>query len=240
MLSMFILLGCSSKIQVFEGFNDVEIIWGDYEKATYDLLINGEKSAQYESIIVKSIEDNQELYKIDASISSKEGMGMTGAVVDTYLNPIFSYNKQILWGENSNKSLEVFGSYNEEALNIEEVFDDRERLISLSVPNHIIDNEYSLMLARNLPLSEGYNRKLNIAVISTAQIAPYNIRVAGIEKVTVPYGEIECYKVVWEYIGKGRAENIYSWYSTDKDKKMVKYKNQDVEFQLIDFETGEN
>ena len=59
------------------------------------------------------------------------------------------------------------------------------------------------MMVRNLPLREGYRKLLNLAVISTVQVAPYEIRVEAKDKVQAPFGEIECYKVVYSYKGLG-------------------------------------
>jgi len=235
-MSIFILMGCSStKVQVFEDFSDVNIIWPEYERATYDLVLNNELSSEYETTIKKVLDGNRNVYTVDTIISNDSGMNMQGAVLSTYLDPISSYNKQIINGPNSSRSGEIIGYYEEDSLEIEMIYGEEYRSETVELPDNTIDNEYSLMLVRNFPLSYGYSRNLNMAVIAAEKVVPYSITVEGIEKVKVPYGEIECYKVVWKHIGRGLVPNIYSWYSTENDKKMVKYVNENIELHLRDY-----
>ena len=239
-LSLVICFGCSPKAQVFEDFSKVNIVWDDYEKATYDLYVDGVKTAGYEVLIEQNIDDDTLVYKVETTTTSKDGVGVQGAVVNRFMEPKNSYYKQTIRGGNITRSAEIYGVYEHGNLSIDRIIGEKYESQSVELPENSIDNEYSLMLARNLPLTKGYSTSLNIAVIATAQVAPYKISVEGIEKIKVPYGEVECYKVVWKYRGIGRVPNIYAWYSTGSDKKMIKYVNQNLELMLTEFSTSKN
>lgn len=47
-----------------------------------------------------------------------------------------------------------------------------------------------VMLMRNLPMETGYKKNVNLAIVGSGQVAPYQVEVEGLETVEVPYGTI--------------------------------------------------
>ena len=229
----FLLSGCKGRFVPMD-MDDARLAWGDFEEAVYDFLIDDEKRG--ESVLtVERIRNNT--YAIDMVINIDGGEHLVGAEVDgeTFL-PLSSYNRVLPPPEAESRKRETFAEYEGQNLSIIAHRDGEEQDYSIRLPHMVVDNESSLMMVRNLPLQVGYQKLLNLAIISTVQVAPYEIRVEGVETVQAPYGEIECYKVVYSYKGLGNVPDMFAWYSADEAKVMVKYINRNVTFILTSFE----
>ena len=228
-----IVIGCSSSRPEMD-LGDVELVWQDHEVATYDFLVDGEKRAQN----VFTIEKDGENFKIDSFLEIDVGINATGAVVrGDDLQPVSAYYKNLPPPTSEAVSIEVTGQYEEGELAVEALQGEEGQELTVSLPGLVIDNESVLMAIRNFPLEEGYVKDINISIVSSAQVAPYTIKVEALETVQVPYGEVESYKVVMEYTGQGSVPDMYAWYSNDADRIMVKYQNRNVLFELNDLDT---
>ncbi len=132
----------------------------------------------------------------------------------------------------------MVGTYIQDKLQLIVVRGEKEQKMSIRIPEHVIDNESSLMMIRNFPLAEGYVKNVNLSVVGTGMVAPYRVTATNRESITVPYGTFECYKVVWQYTGRGSAPDITSWYSTDEARLLVQYTQQSVRFELAEYSTN--
>jgi tetratricopeptide (TPR) repeat protein len=82
----------------------------------------------------------------------------------------------------------------------------------------VYDNEEVAMGIRRLPLSPDY--KANLRILTTlggGNIIPITITVAGVEKVEVPAGVFDCYKVELSLVKQT------FWYSTNANHYLVKF-----------------
>jgi hypothetical protein len=83
-----------------------------------------------------------------------------------------------------------------------------------------------------MPLEEGYKKVINLAILATVKVVPFEVRVTGREKVTVPAGEYDCYRVELQYKGFMPAAALKFWYSADDKKLMVKSVQGTTTFEL--------
>ena len=80
----------------------------------------------------------------------------------------------------------------------------------------IIDNEETIQWMRRLPLADGYKTSARILASLSGAIIPVRFDVSGPEKVEVPAGIFECYKVELSI-------SQTFWYSTDAHRYLVKF-----------------
>jgi hypothetical protein len=232
-LAVTLLSGCKARFVPMD-LQDARLAWREFEQATYDFLINDEKKAENIMTVQKGAGNH---YEIDLTMEILGGQHLVGAVVsgETF-EPVSSYNRVLPPPAQEANKRESFGVYEGRNLKITVYKDGKEQDFSVKLPQMVMDNESALMLVRNLPLAAGYKKLVNLAIIATVQVAPYEVWVEGVETVQVPYGEVECYKVVFSYKGLGGVPDMYAWYSTDEHKDMVKYVNQNVTFELTGLE----
>lgn len=232
-ITVTLVSGCRARF-VSMDMQDARLVWRDYEQATYDFLVNGEKMAENSMTVQKKAGNT---YEIDLSMEILGGHHQVGAVVNREtFEPVSSYNRNLPPSEQEANKRESFAVYEGRNLKITVLKDGQEQEFSVKLPQMVMDNESVLMMVRNLPLAEGYKKLVNLAIIATVRVAPYEVWVDGVETVQVPYGEVECYKVVYTYKGLGNVPDMYAWYSADADKILVKYVNQNVTFKLTGIE----
>lgn len=93
------------------------------------------------------------------------------------------------------------------------------------------DNEEVIQLIRRLPLAANYSTTLRVFTsLGGCNIIPIKLEVAGVEKVTVPAGTYECYKVKLSLV------NQTFWYSTDEHHYLVKFEAGPIAAQLTGVE----
>ena len=111
----------------------------------------------------------------------------------------------------------------------------REELdIEISPDEVYYDNEQAVQLIRRLPLEVGYKTTLPIFVTFTGKRLDIMLEVEAKEMLTVPAGEIECYKVVLE-IEKLLHQEF--WFSANDHKYPVKFSAEGIIGELITYET---
>ncbi|HOX58093.1 MAG TPA: tetratricopeptide repeat protein [Candidatus Paceibacterota bacterium] len=82
----------------------------------------------------------------------------------------------------------------------------------------VYDNEEAAQLIRRLPLRSGYKTTLRIfSGLGGGNIIPLGVKVAGEEKVKVPAGEFDCYKIELTPV------NQTFYYSADAHRYLVKF-----------------
>ncbi len=97
---------------------------------------------------------------------------------------------------------------------------------NIDLAGAVYDNEQVLQLMRRLPLAPGYSRNLSVFVgLSGGTILPIKLEVTGPEKVKVPAGTFDCFKV---------ELNIKQtfWYSADAHHYLVRFEASGVTAEL--------
>ena len=227
------LTACSNgKSEPFSGLSGITIPWGDYEETLYQFTANGSVSDDVKFIIEKKELDGRQVYEIQSPILLKEGEYVTGAIVEAdTMKPLSSYVLKHPPEQYKDKRIDIKGTYGEK-LEIEAISANGTQNVKVNLNGESLDNESSLMALRTLPLNQDYKRIVNICIISTAKSAPFEVEVKGKEKITVPFGEVECYKCDFHYKGTQPSTSMTIWYSADDKKTMVKYVQASTVFEL--------
>ena len=94
----------------------------------------------------------------------------------------------------------------------------KEEVTKLDFDAPVIDNEEAVEWMRRLPLADGY--VINQPVLSSlgSQVVPIKWEVSGPEKVEVPAGTYNCYKIK---LSIGQT----FWYSSDTNRYLVKFES---------------
>ncbi len=78
------------------------------------------------------------------------------------------------------------------------------------------DNEEGFHIFRRLPLEVGYKRTIKVVSLVAGGVTPVDFEITKKEIVTVPAGEIECYRMEF-------SVPQVLWYSTDSRRVLVKF-----------------
>jgi hypothetical protein len=111
------------------------------------------------------------------------------AVDSATLKPIAS-QRDILEADGDEERIEV--EYTEDGALISQGDD---KGTGLSVPEHSYDNDTSLFLWRTLPFAEGYEGSYTTIITNHRARQKVNLRVTGIETVTVPAGTFDAWRL---------------------------------------------
>lgn len=115
--------------------------------------------------------------------------------------------------------------YDKGKLSIEAKTAEGQKAASISVPADVWDNDQSLMSARALPLRADYSHTRAIVVPASATVVQTGYKVVATEKVDVPAGSYNSYKVELDF-GSGKH---YAWYDVNAPHHLVKYENTGVQ-----------
>ncbi len=86
------------------------------------------------------------------------------------------------------------------------------------------DNEQALYVIRRMPLAEGYRSTFPIFPVMGGSVIDCEIEVTGKEKVSVPAGAYDCWKVMLAVSSGGvRVLQHTLWFSADGHQYLVKY-----------------
>jgi len=99
---------------------------------------------------------------------------------------------------------------------------DRKFSKTIDVDSAIYDNEQVIQMIRALPLKRGYRAQFKIFPVQSGVVCKCTIHVTGIEKVTVPAGTFECYRILLEVGYPGDKIKQILHYSTDRNRYFVK------------------
>ncbi len=98
------------------------------------------------------------------------------------------------------------------------------KLRTIDLETVAFDNEQALYLIRRMPLAEEYRGSFPIFTVMGGAVVECRITVVAKERVTVPAGTFDCYKVDLEvYSGETRALLHHLWFSADEHHYLVKY-----------------
>jgi hypothetical protein len=92
--------------------------------------------------------------------------------------------------------------------------------VNVKLENPItIDGAGSDLVIARLPLKENTSTIIEMVDVATSQIKKYEIKLAGTEKITVPAGSFDTYKITMNQIDGG--EKTIFWISS-ADKNMIR------------------
>jgi hypothetical protein len=228
-----LLTGCSGTLdQSGSGVSTkvlppITIPWSDYEKIDY-IMKSGDKdngSTQY--TIEKVRTGEKDFYKIDKSIITSANNYVSGAVVTIPdLKPVSSYVKTSLDIGGKKELKDLKGEY-KDVVTVTSNNNGKRDTLTVILPKQVIDNEYLAMAIRGFSLKLGFQAEINCFSLMTSKTIALALNVVGKEKVTVPYGTIECYKLELSQLNVADSEKVNLWYSLDDKKMLVKYGDKD-------------
>ena len=89
----------------------------------------------------------------------------------------------------------------------------------------VYDNEEVAQLIRRLPLGPGYKTIVHIFTgLGGGNIVAVQVAVTGAERLEVPAGAFDCYKVELSFVGQSQT----FWYSTDEHHYLVQFEGGGV------------
>ena len=91
----------------------------------------------------------------------------------------------------------------------------------IDVPANAIENDQLLMTLRALPFADGYQTRFVTVVGQSVAKIDTSIRVTGREKIDVPAGSFDAWKVELDF---GQAKQQV-WYQVETPNNMVQYDN---------------
>ena len=94
------------------------------------------------------------------------------------------------------------------------------------------DNEQAIQLIRRLPLKQGYKARFPIFPVQSGISSTCRIVVSRKEKITVPAGEFECYRIDLNAEFGGGNVHQQLWFSADRHKYPVKIDVQGAVIEL--------
>ncbi|MFQ6082812.1 MAG: DUF3108 domain-containing protein [Candidatus Aminicenantia bacterium] len=207
------------------------IPWGTKEITVYNWMTKtGLKIG--ETIYKIELKDAPEgkIYQITSSTSIDSTRDETTVIVSAKdLSPI-SVHRTI---ENPEGKFDFKGTYKNQQLKIIAITPDGTRTYNLDLPKYAYDNEESLFLIRAFPLKKDYVHTFVIAVVATGSKGECILKVISEEKIKVPAGEFDTYKVELGFVLGGLKH--YAWYSKEKPNYLIKYDNGNIICELNDF-----
>ena len=195
--------------------------WVDGERDVYR-LVNDDGDELGEAILSVTIDG--ELTTLVQEFLSDDAKDTTTVEVNSLtLKPVAS-ERDIREPDGDEERIEV--EYTETDALIRQGEDKQS---GLSVPEHSYDNDTSLFLWRTLPFADGYEGSYNTIITNHRTKQKVNLRVDGLESVTVPAGTFEAWRLV---ITTSNARQIV-WYANTPERQLVRYDNdRDLIFEL--------
>lgn len=187
--------------------------WTADENWFYDLVDDDGREVGQAVLTVEVLDGQTRLWQ---EFEGDDAADTTTVTVDsTTLKPIAA-GREILEPDGDIQRIEV--EYTEEGALIRQ---GDERQSGLSVPEHSYDNDTSLFLWRTLPFAEGYEASYNTIITNRRARQKVNLRVEGLETVTVPAGTFEAWRLV---ITTSNARQT-AWYANTPQRQLVRYDN---------------
>lgn len=226
---IFMFTGCSAELpnsQATESTKAPEKLsapWGSYEEVVYVTSSAGKQTDNSKYIINSIDTSGKKFYKIDRTVYLKDGTYTSGATLNfTDLVPVSSYIDAKIKKDGKVQISDIKGEYND-VLTINSNVDGKVSSSKINLPKQFFDNEYLAMAIREFTIKEGFSTQVNICSLSAGKMATLSLKVVGKEKVKVPYGEVECYKLEFFAPGKNDTPPLNFWISSDEKRNLIKY-----------------
>lgn len=201
------------------------IPWPDYEEATYALLDDaGQEVAQS----VFTIQREGDRFRLSQRYRSPNTTDEVVALVSAAdLAPIEV--QRVILGDRGELRFQV--NYLSGIVEIVRTTAEDRRSDQLNVPPNAYDNASSPFLWRTIPFAPDYQAtyaNMITAVLQRSHQATATVRVVGRERVKVPAGVFEAWRVEVRLGG----ERQVVWYATDEGHPLVMYDNSQQRFVL--------
>ena len=184
--------------------------WVDSEELTFNVnLPSGFKIGVARFAVADKVLDGRKICQLNAHLFAGGMQQWSRIEVDaSSFKPIHCRWKHVLLGDS-----ETVYTPGHAAVKIK----GKDDVKNVDLAGAVYDNEEALQLMRRLPLAAGYSKKLSLFVgLTGGNILPLKLDVTGPEKVQVPAGTFDCFKV---------ELNIKQtfWFSADAHRYLVKF-----------------
>jgi tetratricopeptide (TPR) repeat protein len=151
--------------------------------------------------------NGQKIWRCSSHVVAAGNQSVSHAEVDAdTFSPIHSVWKHTLLGE-------VNAVYYPDHADLKTTGKEEVRKLDFNAP--VIDNEETIEWMRRLPMADGFKIDQPILASLSSLVVPIKLEVSGPEKVEVPAGTYNCYKVELSI-----AQTF--WYSSDTNRYLVK------------------
>ena len=221
------LSACTSDAVNFVGQDVVASIpWGAAEEARYRLL-DGDEVRGTAVLRIERDEGDQVAFRQDfAGGEFKDEV--VAVVAEPTMRP--ASVERVIEGPKGARRWEV--SYSDGQALVVQRSENDERTDDLTVPSHSYDSASDVFLWRTIDFSVGYEATyvdILTATLAKPQIISVTLKVTGKERVEVPAGSFDAWRV--EVRSSGRTQK--AWYADDDRRTLVRYDNGDLVFELL-------
>ncbi|MGE5654051.1 MAG: DUF3108 domain-containing protein [Bacillota bacterium] len=218
---VLLLFGCAST----KPLAGLVIPYGDNERLTYDFLVNGQKVAEAQFYAKKDQIEQQMAWLLSMDLKAGDQAEINEVWTDlATLKPYYSRIQLT----SPQGSYDIKTRYSDKVVSLEAETPQGKQQAERKISGVIYDNAQILMTLRALPIANDYQTKLSFVQTKNLSRGEMIVKVVGNERVQVPAGEFECYKV--EMSIQGARQSV--WYSTDAKHWLVRYDNGQSQFVL--------
>lgn len=222
------LPGCAPKIS--EDTYDVMDIFTKNRIYTYERT---EDESVTDVIYNLTVDGNTVSTKAEINFESGQFRSESEFNADTLI-PISAY-KGNSYALDPAQDWDIYAVYGE-VLNMTAKTSEETEIKTIDLPERYVDNEALLFTMGALEYEEGYSKNINVTIIDAGDIVTFGVSYQGIETIEVPYGTIECIKIMVKYNGPvlGAKPKMYMWYTNDEQRLPVMYENRGIFLKLKD------
>ncbi len=221
LVPIMLLVGCSSAKPLV----GLVIPYSDTETFVYDFVINGDKLTEVKFVVKKDQYEQQAAWLMSMDLSLNDQAEVNEVWTDPgSLQPLYSRIQL----RSPQGSYDIRARYDAKKLVMEADTPQGKQQVERNLSGVVYDNAQILMTLRALPLSDRYQSKFEFVQTKNVSRGEMTVKVVGREKVQVPAGEFDCYRVEMSIQGAKQS----SWYSTDAKRWLVKYDNGQSQFAL--------
>jgi hypothetical protein len=189
--------------------------WRDGEVARYDIL---DREGNRVGSATFSVAREGEGWVISEADEAGEISQSSQVYVDAAtLRPLRGHKE--IHAPGTEATLEY--TYSGDQVDIKALVNGEERSAAVKVSHNILDNDQLLMTLRAIPFAEGYEAATLLVAPARALRITTTVRVQGREKVEVPAGTSEVWRVELDF---GQAKQQV-WYEVEPPHRMLQYDN---------------
>lgn len=209
-----LLVGCGSGGQT-QGLSLGSAPWKDGEQALYDVV---DKSGNKIGTSTRAFTRDGNAWVLD-EVDAAAGVNQAAKVrIDAGTLKALGEEKTIRAPQTD---VTLNTTYANGKLEIRAVVNGKNQSVTIDVPANGLDSDQLLETLRALPFAEGYKAKLVTVVGANAAKINTTVQVKGKEKVEVPAGSLEAWRVELTF---GQAKQT-AWYEVEAPFRMVQYDN---------------